>query len=115
ARALSFGGDSHRAGTSRRTSILQSGFVVAEFALALPLLFGAGLLLNSFLRLQRVDPGFDATGVVVANVGLPSAWFAQQDSLQNFWRRLEQRVAESPAKIGRASCRERGERRGGGV
>jgi len=47
--------------------------------------------------LQRVDPGFDATGVVVANVGLPSAWFAQQHSLQGVWRRLEQRVAESPA------------------
>src|SRR5207247_3253835 len=39
----------------------------------------------------------DAAGAVVANVGLPSAWFAQQDSLQSFWRRLEQRVAESPA------------------
>ncbi len=37
--------------------------VVAEVALALGLLLGAGLLLNSLVRLQRVDPGFDARNV----------------------------------------------------
>ena len=38
--------------------------VVAEFALALPLLLGTGLLLASFLHLRRVDPGYDPAGVV---------------------------------------------------
>ena len=53
-----------RSGTGRRASRIRGALVTAEFALALPLLVGAGLLLNSFLRLQRVDPGFDPHGVL---------------------------------------------------
>src|SRR5690606_16237330 len=47
-------------GGGRGTRAMRSGFVVAQFALALPLLAISGLLLTSFLRLQRVDPGFNA-------------------------------------------------------
>ncbi len=43
---------------------MRGALVVAEFALALPLLLGAALLLNSFLRLERVNPGFDPAGLV---------------------------------------------------
>jgi predicted permease len=50
---------------------LQSGLVVAEAALALVLLIGAGLLVRSFGRLQAVDPGFDPRGVVTAAYTLP--------------------------------------------
>jgi predicted permease len=45
--------------------------VAAEVALSVVLLVGAGLLAGSFARLQRVTPGFDATGVVTGNIVLP--------------------------------------------
>jgi hypothetical protein len=55
--AASLRGGDRRAGVSRGTRRLQDALVVGEFALALPLLVGAALLLQSFVRLQRVTPG----------------------------------------------------------
>ncbi|HSQ31565.1 MAG TPA: ABC transporter permease, partial [Gemmatimonadaceae bacterium] len=50
---------------------LRRGLVVAEVALSLTLLVGAGLLIKSVARLQRVDPGFDPKGAMVFNLNLP--------------------------------------------
>ncbi len=52
---------------------LRQVFVVAELALALALLAGAGLLMRSFLRLQQVDPGFRADNVTTLTVSAPTA------------------------------------------
>src|SRR5262245_51962818 len=46
-------------GGSRSTHVLRGALVTAQFALALPLLATAALLINSFVRLQRVDAGFE--------------------------------------------------------
>jgi putative ABC transport system permease protein len=88
--------DARRTGESRRSGSLRGALVVGEFALALPLLFGAGLLLNSLLRLQRVDPGFDPSGVVSTSVSLPAARYSD-GAAAAFWRRVETAAAELPA------------------
>lgn len=88
--------DSRRAGTGRGTNAVRGTLVALEFALALPLLVGAGLLLASFVRLQRVDPGFAPEGAVSVDIALPSARYAQPQDVQRFWRQLEARVRAIP-------------------
>jgi predicted permease len=88
--------DTRRSGLGPRTHAVRSALVTAEFALALPLLAGAGLLLNSFLRLARVDPGFDPAGLVSVGVSLPEARYPGTPEVQRFWRLAEQRLSEIP-------------------
>jgi putative ABC transport system permease protein len=63
--------DSSRGSTGRQAGRLRAGLLVAEVALSLVLLVGAALLIDSFRRLQNVDPGFRAEGVTTFFVGLP--------------------------------------------
>lgn len=53
---------------------IRGGLVVAEVALAVVLLVGAGLLIRSFLLLQRVDPGFDPERVLTFRVQVPDRY-----------------------------------------
>ncbi len=71
-------------GAGRRTQLIRGGFVVAEFALSLPLLAGAGLLLNSFLRLSRVDPGFDFRPILTVRVSLPSTRYPGDSAISEY-------------------------------
>ena len=57
----------------RRGRGSRHNLVVAEVALAVVLVVGAGLLLKSFVRLRAVDPGFDPHGVLTFDVSLPDA------------------------------------------
>jgi putative ABC transport system permease protein len=83
-----------RSGTGRRANRIRGALVTAEFALALPLVVGAGLLLNSFLRLQRVDPGFDPKGVYSLALSLPGTRYGDEATVQEFWRLAEMRAAD---------------------
>lgn len=86
-------------GTGRRTHAVRGAMVVVQFALALPLLMGAGLLLNSFLNLQRVNPGFDSSGVVAVTVALPRLRYPEQQNAVRFWQRAEQIAARAPGVV----------------
>jgi len=69
--ALKDGGRAASSGGNR----LRDALVVAEIALSLALLVGAGLLLRSFTRLGHVDPGYDARGVLTMRLRLPDAQY----------------------------------------
>ena len=94
-----------RTGADRGTRLLQGTLVAAEFALALPLLVGAGLLLESLVRLQRVDPGFDPRGVLTARVSLPAVGYDERVRMQRFWDDALRAVATIPgvASVGLTS------------
>jgi putative ABC transport system permease protein len=65
--------DARGASGGREGRVTRSALVVAEVALAVVLVTGATLLIRSFWKLQQVDPGFDATGVLKAEFELPSS------------------------------------------
>lgn len=75
---------------------VRRGLVVAEVALALMLLVGAGLLIRSFARLQRVDPGFNAENVLTLGVSLPSAKYASDAARIAFFNELLPRIVVTP-------------------
>ncbi|HEX5083789.1 MAG TPA: ABC transporter permease [Blastocatellia bacterium] len=77
------------------SSRLLGSLVVAEIALALTLLIGAGLMIRSLQRLQDVDPGFDAESLVTMRVGLPSQRYPQ-DRIIAFSRILRERLQPLP-------------------
>src|SRR6185369_14183407 len=74
---------------------LRNLLVVSEVAVALLLLVGAGLMTKSFLRLQQVDPGFDATNVVSMNIALPTSKYREQQLL-TFYDQLFERLKNLP-------------------
>ena len=84
ATALKQGGERGSSGRARTRSAL----VVAEVALTLVLLVGAGLLLNSFLRLQRVNPGLQPENVTVVGLFLPQARYPSSAKQTDVSRRL---------------------------
>jgi putative ABC transport system permease protein len=73
-------------GAGRRR--LRSVLTIAEVALSVALLIGAGLLIRSFARLQQVAPGFNPTGVMTARVGLPATVYPNGPSRRAFHERF---------------------------
>jgi putative ABC transport system permease protein len=81
-------------GSGRR---LRDGLVVAEVALAMLLLVGAGLLANSFRRLSAVDPGFDPSHVLAAPITLPENRYAQgAPETADFYRSVLEQLEALP-------------------
>lgn len=70
---------------------LRAGLLVAEVSLSLVLLIAAGLLLTSFARLQRVEPGFQPDGVFTAQLVLPPQRY-DRDKLVAFYERFYNRL-----------------------
>jgi putative ABC transport system permease protein len=70
--------------------------VVAEVALSLTLLVGAGLTIKSFLRLQGVDPGFEPESVLTAEISLPRAKYPDERKVAAFHDQLLSRLEALP-------------------
>ncbi len=85
-----------RTGQSRAGQRLRGLLVVFETASALLLLAGAGLLINSFVRLLRVPPGFDPEGVVIAQTALPAARYQTTEQRKDVQRQVLERLAALP-------------------
>jgi predicted permease len=81
-------------GSSRRR--LRSLLVVAEVAISLMLLVGAGLLLRSFVRLQKVSPGFEPGGVVTMRLGPTARRFQSRDESIAYFRPFGDALAAVP-------------------
>ena len=77
----SAGGGAHR---------MRRALVSVEIALALMLLLGAGLLINSFARLLKVDPGYDPQGLMAMPLGFP------QENKYAFANQVMERVSNTP-------------------
>jgi len=80
---------------SRRKQRFQRVFVGVETAVALALLVGSGLLINSFLRMQRVDPGFQPDNALTMRLTLPWEEY-DAESIMFFFQELREQVVALP-------------------
>jgi putative ABC transport system permease protein len=95
--SLREGGRGMRGGLARRG--LRQVLVVSEVALAVVLVIGASLLVKSFWKMQRVDPGFVPDRMLVVQIQLPPSrykGFADGDRVRAFYADLYSRVASRP-------------------
>ena len=75
---------------------LSSLLVIAEMAMAMVLLIGAGLLLRSFARLLDVKPGFTTENLLTMQVGLPNTSYQQPQKRVQFFQQLEATLKAAP-------------------
>jgi putative ABC transport system permease protein len=74
----------------------RQALLVAEVAISLTLLVGAGLMLKSMSRLRAVDPGFRSAGLVTGVVSLPTAKYDTSTKRTAFYEALEERLRSAP-------------------
>ncbi|MBA3949860.1 MAG: ABC transporter permease, partial [Acidobacteria bacterium] len=70
--------------------------VISEVALSLVLLTGAALLIQSFVRLNRAELGFDPRGVIATDIAISPAKFREEPARVEFIRRMQEGVAAAP-------------------
>lgn len=83
-------------GLSVRHDRLRGVLVIAELAISLPILVGAGLLVRSFVRLGEVPPGFNPRGVVSMDVGAYGPQFRDPETRVRFYQQLTERARSLP-------------------
>jgi predicted permease len=75
---------------------LRAALVISEVALAIVLLVGAALMMRSLVKLQGIDRGFDATGLIAMRVGLPRNGYADAYARDEFTAKLITRLRQLP-------------------
>ena len=89
-------GGSRGVTASLRRNRVRSLLVVAEIALALVLLIGAGLLIRGFARLLSIPPGFNPENALTMRIALPTAKYQERLQQAGFFRQLVERAAALP-------------------
>jgi predicted permease len=87
----------------RESNRLRGALVVAEIALSLVLLVGAGLLLRSFGKLLAVNVGFDVERMLVADVQLPGTRYDSTAQMARFYQEAVERVQALPGVLAAAA------------
>jgi predicted permease len=86
-------GDGGLGGSRRR---LRGVLVVAEMAISIVLLVGAGLLIRSFVQLSRVSPGFEPEGVISMRLGVFARQFDNRDAAVAYFQTFGEQLASVP-------------------
>ena len=89
----------HRAATTRTRT--RQMLLLAEVALALVLLAGAGLMVRTMANLLAIDPGFEASGVLSAQIALPNARYTREQARDL----LRRRAGSAEGRARRRECR----------
>jgi predicted permease len=87
---------SRGASAGSRRNRLGAALVIAELALSVVLLAGAGLLLHSFVRLLHVNLGFNPENILTFHISLPTTKYPQPFQKTAFYRDLRERIAVLP-------------------
>jgi putative ABC transport system permease protein len=86
-------------------SRFRNGLVVAEMALAVVLLVGAGLMLRTLWSLQRIDLGFNPSGVLTMRIALPAASYETPEQVVRFYAALVERIGAIPGVAAAGAAR----------
>ncbi len=97
--------DGARAGTAGGRQRTRRLLVAGQIAIALVLVTGASLLVQSFLRLRQVDPGFRPEHLLTARIELSTVRYATSDSRRTFYRELLDRLGRVPGVRSAAMAR----------
>jgi putative ABC transport system permease protein len=92
-----------RASAGLALTRLRGLLVVSEVALAFVLLVGAGLLLRSFVRVQRTDPGFRPEGLLTAWLSVSERRYRTDESATAFFLQVVERIRATPGVVGAAA------------
>ena len=94
---------SRSASGSIRRNKTRSMYVIAEVAICLVLLIGAGLMIKSFAKLINVSPGFNPENVLSMNVALSGSRYGDSQQVATFYQRALERLASVPGVEGAAA------------
>jgi putative ABC transport system permease protein len=95
-----------RGTSSRGARRLNNAFVIAQVALSLVLLIGAGLMLQSFKNLLAVDPGFRPDNVLTGRLELSEKKYATSAQIHGFYERFLERVQNLPGVRAAGLCQQ---------
>ncbi len=91
-----FKDDGTRTTAGQRAGWLRKGLVVSEIALCVLLLVSAGLLVQTFVRMRAIDPGFDTHHLLVAKMSLQGDRYATTAEMNQFFDRALDRIRRIP-------------------